>query len=80
MLEASGCGAVELTSDEPAEEKARGQRVPGLADWIERVGGAIFGLLSTGQAGEHRQHQAKNSRHDQIDGDEVLPRTIIQIH
>lgn len=69
-----------LTSDEPAEEEERCQRVPDRADLTERVGGAIFGLLSAGQAGEQRQHQAKRSHYYQVDGDVALPRTVMQIH
>lgn len=69
-----------LTGYKPAEEEERRQRVPGHADSTERVDGAVFGGFGAGQAGERRQAQAKDSRHDQIDGDVVLPRTVIQMH
>lgn len=68
-----------ITSNKPAEEEARCQRVPGHADLTEWVGGAVFVLLGAGQAGEQRQHQAKSSGHYQIDGDVGLPRTVIQV-
>lgn len=69
-----------LTGDEPAEEKERSQRVPGRAESAEGVRGAVFGLLGAGQTGEHRQDQAKYSQHYQIDGNVVLPRTVIQVY
>lgn len=69
-----------LTTNEPAEEEEGYQRVPGCAESAERVGRAVFGFLSAWEAGEHRQHQAEGSQHDQIDGDEVLPRTVIQMY
>lgn len=69
-----------ITGDKPAEEEGRHQRVPGGAQSIERVGGAVFGLLGARQAGEQRQHQAEDPRHDQVDGDVVLPRTVVQVH
>ncbi len=74
------CQIKKLTSDKPAEEEDRGQRVPGGADLTEPAGGAVFGLLGAGQAGEQRQHQAKDSHHYQIDGDVVLPRTVMQVY
>lgn len=69
-----------LTTNEPAEEEEGYQRVPGRAESAERVGRAVFGCLSAREAGEHRQHQAEDSQHDQIDGDEVLPWTVIQMY
>lgn len=69
-----------ITSNEPAEEEERRQRVPGRADGTERVVGVIIGLLGAGQAGEHGQQQAEDPHHDQIDGDVVLPRTVVQMH
>lgn len=71
---------VSLTRDEPAEEEERGQGVPGDADSAERVGRAVFGLLGAGQAGEHRQRQAKDSQHDQVDGNVALQGTVVQVH
>lgn len=69
-----------ITSDEPAEEEESSHRVPDGAESAEGVSGAVFGLLGTGQAGEHRQDQAKYSRHYQIDGNVVLPWTVIQVY
>lgn len=71
-----------LTSDEPAEQEERSQWIPGHADAAEGVGvgGVILGFLSTGEAGERRQHQAKHPHHYQIDRDQVLPRTVMEIH
>lgn len=69
-----------ITSNKPAEEEEGCQRVPGGADSTERVGGAVFGRLSTRQAGEQRQHQAKHPRHYQVDGDVALPRTVLQMY
>ena len=73
-------GSFSLTGDKPAEEEERCQRVPGCADPAHRGGGTVFGLLGAGQAGQHRQKQAKNPHHDQIDGDVGLPRTVVQVH
>lgn len=69
-----------ITSNEPAEEEERRQRVPGRADGTERVVGVVIGLLGAGQAGEHRQQQAEDPHHYQIDGDVVLPRAVVQMH
>lgn len=69
-----------ITSNKPAEEEERRQGVPGRADSTERVGGAVFGLIGAGKAGEQRQRQAKDSQHYQIDGDVVLLRAVMQIY
>lgn len=69
-----------ITSYKPAEEKEGGQRVPDGADATERTWRPLFWLPSTRQAGQQCQHQAKDPHHNQIDGDIVLPRTVIQVY
>lgn len=69
-----------ITCDKPAEEEDGRQGVPGGADSAPRVGGAVFGVLGAGQAGEHRQHQAEDANHYQVDGDVALPRTVVQVY
>lgn len=68
-----------LTRNKPAEEEGGRQGVPGGADPTERVGGLVFGLAGARQAGQQRQGQAKDPRHDQVDGDVGFSRTVMQI-
>lgn len=69
-----------LTGNKPAAEEEGSQRVPEGADWSERVGRLVFTLTGTWQEGEQHQHHFKDSRHDQIDGDVRLPRTVVQVY
>lgn len=68
-----------ITSNEPAEKKGRGDRVPGYAKSVEWVGGPISGLLCAGQTGQQGQHQAKHPQNHQINGDVVFPGALMQV-
>lgn len=69
----------ELTCNEPAEEEEGRQRVPGGADPTEGVGRRVVVLTGARQAGQQRQGQAEDPRHDQIDGDAGFPGTVVQV-
>ena len=69
----------ERTGDEPAEEEERGQGVPGGTHTAERRAGAVLRLLGAGQAAEQAEHQAEHPHHHQVDGDEALGGTLVQV-
>lgn len=69
-----------VTCDKPAEEEDGRQHVPDFADSGQRGGRLIFTLSGARQAGDHAQHHPKHPHHDQIDGDVVVSRTVLQVH